>query len=68
MTRLVALCAGVCFTLLALVFGALGVASHAQVAGALFVIAGSLCALMLAYASLAPEHVAVPVRARRRRR
>jgi hypothetical protein len=27
-----------------------------------------LCALMLAYVSLAPEHVAVPVRARRRRR
>jgi len=67
MTRLVALRAGVCFTLLALVFGALGVASHAQVAGALFMIAGSLCALMLTFASLAPAPPAVPVRARRRR-
>ena len=50
MTRLVALRSGAFFTLLALVFGALGAASNAQVAEALFVIAGSLCAVMLVFA------------------
>jgi hypothetical protein len=67
MTRLVDLRSGAFFTLLALVFGALGAASHAQLAAALFVIAGSLCAVMLAFAYAAPDHVAVPVRARRPR-
>ena len=68
MTRLVALRSGAFFTLLALVFGALGAASHAQFAEALFVIAGSLCALMLVFAYAAPNPVAVPVRTRRPRR
>jgi hypothetical protein len=68
MTRLVALRAGAFFTLLALVFGALGVASHATVAAALFTIAGSLCALMLVFAYATPDHAAVPVRVRRARR
>jgi hypothetical protein len=68
MTRLVALRSGAFFTLLALIFGALGATSHAQVAEALFAIAGSLCALMLVFAYAAPDPVAVPVRARRPRR
>src|SRR3954468_25006190 len=68
MTRLVALRASAFFTLLALAFGALGLASHAAVAEALFMIAGSLCALMLVFAYAAPDHVAVPIRANRQRR
>ncbi len=72
MTRLVALRARafftIFFTIVVLLFGALGVASRAQVAEALFVIAGSLCAVMLVFAYAAPDHVAVPVRTRRPRR
>jgi cation transporter-like permease len=67
MTRLVALRAGACFTLLAVVFGALSVVSHAAIAEALLSIAGSLCALMLVFAWATPDHVAVPIRARRSR-
>src|SRR3954468_24785849 len=68
MTRLVALRASAFFTLLALAFGALGLTSHAAFAEALFMIAGSLCALMLVFAYAAPDHVAVPIRANRQRR
>ena len=67
MTRLVALRAGMLFTLLAIASGVLSVASHAPVAEALFLIAGSLCALMLVFAGAAPDHAAVPVRVRRSR-
>ncbi len=68
MTRVVALRAGAFFCFVAVVFGALGLGAQAAVAQALFMIAGSLAALMIAFAYAAPEPVAVPIRARRSRR
>jgi hypothetical protein len=70
MTRSVALRASVLFTLFAVVFAGIGLASHVPVAEALFLIAGSLCAIMLFFAAVTPTHepVLVPVRVRRNRR
>ncbi len=68
MTRSVALRASVLFTLFAAVFAGIGLASHVPVADALFLIAGSLCAVMLFFAAATPVHEPVPVRVRRTRR
>ncbi len=68
MTRSVALRASVLFTLFAVVFAGIGLASHVPVAEALFLIAGSLCAIMLFFAAATPVHEPVPVRGRRTRR
>ena len=70
MKRSVALRASVLFTLFAVVFAGIGIASHVAVAEALFLIAGSLCAVMLFFAAVTPVHepVPVPVRVRRTRR
>ena len=67
MTRNVALRASTIFVALTLVFGALGLGSHAPVAEALFLITASVCALLFAFAVAAPQHAAIPVRVRRRR-
>jgi hypothetical protein len=67
MTRSVALRASLLFTLCAALFAVTGIASHAPVAEILFVISGSLCGVMLCFASAAPTPALVPVRARRRR-
>jgi hypothetical protein len=65
MTRSAALRAGTIFVLLALFFGATGINAYAPLAEALFLITGSLCALMLLF-GLAPRPAAVPVRVKRR--
>jgi hypothetical protein len=66
MTRIVALRASALFIALTLVF--VGVASQAAVAVALSLITGSVCALMLLFAAIQPQHAPVPVRVRRARR
>ena len=68
MTRSAALRAGTIFALLALFFGAAGITTYAPAAEALFLIAGSVCALMLLFAFAPTVHAPVPVRARRRAR
>jgi hypothetical protein len=68
MTRLVAFRACGLFSLLSVLFGALGAVSQASLALASFAVAGALCALTLAFAGLTSVGVAVPVRARRSRR
>ncbi len=67
MTRTVALRASALFIALTIVFGAVGLGSHAVAAEALVLISGSLCALMLVFALATPTHAAVPVRVRRER-
>ena len=67
MTRPAALRASALFIALTIVFGALGLGSHAAVAEALFLISGSLCALMLFFALATPAPAAVPMRVRRDR-
>jgi hypothetical protein len=68
MARSVALRAGTIFVLLALVFGAIGMSSYSPIAEAVFLIAGSLCALMLLFAAAIPARAPVPVRVRHSRR
>jgi len=65
MTRTIALRASALFVVLTILFGAVGLGSHAVIAEAMFVITGSLCALMLFFALATPDHAAVPVRVRR---
>jgi hypothetical protein len=65
MTRTVALRASALFIALTIVFGAVGLGSHAVAADALVLITGSLCALMLFFAAATPSPAAVPVRIRR---
>ena len=65
MTRTAALRASSLFIVLTVVFGAVGLGSHAVVAEAMFLISGSLVALMLFFAFATPDHAAVPVRVRR---
>ena len=64
MTRTAALRASALFIVLTIVFGAIGLGSHAAAAQAMFLISGSLCALMLFFAFATPNHAAVPVRVR----
>ena len=65
MTRTAALRASALFVILMIVFGAVGLGPQAAVADALFLISGSLFALMLFFALATPDHAAVPVRVRR---
>jgi hypothetical protein len=68
MTRPAALRASALFIALTIVFGAFGLGSHAAVAEALFLISGSLCALMLVFAlATTPTPAAIPLRVRRDR-
>jgi len=69
MTRSVALRASALFILLSALFAAIGVGSHTVVAEALFLVSGSLCALMLFFALATRTHAPapIPVRVRRRR-
>jgi hypothetical protein len=66
MTRSAALRAGTIFVLLALFFGAVGITTYAPVAEALFLIAASLCTLMLLFAFAPTVLAPVPVRVKRR--
>lgn len=68
MTRPVALRASALFILFAVVFAAIGTNVHLPIAEALFLISGSLCAVMLFFALGTPAHAPVPVRVRRQRR
>jgi hypothetical protein len=68
MTRTIALRASALFVVLTILFAAVGIGSHAVIAEALFLISGSLCALMLFFAVATPDHAAVPVRVRRQAR
>ena len=65
MTRSAALRAGTIFVLLALFFGAVGITTYAPVAEALFLVTGSVCALMLLLAFAPTVHAPVPVRVKR---
>ena len=65
MTRTIALRASALFVLLAILFGAVGLGSHAVAAEAMFLISGSLFALMLFFALATPDRAAMPVRVRR---
>lgn len=65
MTRPVALRASALFVLFAVVFAAIGTHIHAPVAEAMFLVSGSLCAVMLFFAFTTPVHAPVPVRVRR---
>ncbi len=65
MTRTVAFRASALFIALTIVFGAVGLGSHADLAEALFMISISLCALMLFFAFASPMPAAAPVRVRR---
>jgi hypothetical protein len=67
MTRTVALRASALFIAVMVVFGAVGFGSHAAAADALFLISGSLCALMLLFAVMSPAPAPIPVRIRRGR-
>ena len=64
MTRTAAFRASALFVVLAMVFAAVGLGSHALAAQAMFLISGSLGALMLVFAVATPDHAAVPVRVR----
>jgi hypothetical protein len=68
MTRSAALRASTIFVLLALFFGAVGINTSAPVAEALFLIAGSLCAVLILFAFAPVAHAPVPARARRHTR
>ena len=65
MTRTIALRASALFVVLTILSAAVGLGSHAVIAEALFLISGSLCALMLFFAFATPDHAPVPVRVRR---
>jgi hypothetical protein len=67
MTRPIALRASALFVVLTILFGAVGLGSHAVVAEAMFLITGSLLALMLFFALAMPHHATAPVRVRRMR-
>ena len=67
MTRFVAFRAFLLFIVLAALSAVTGIASHVPVAEALFLISGSLGAIMLVFALATPAHALVPVRVRRRR-
>ena len=67
MTRSAALRASALFIALTIVFGGLGLSSHAVAAEALFLITGSLCALMLFFGLATPAPAAIPARVRRDR-
>lgn len=65
MTRIAALRSSAFFIALTILFGAVGLGSHAAAAEAMFLISGSLAALMAFFAFATPEHAPVPIRVRR---
>jgi hypothetical protein len=67
MDRSIALRAFCIFTIVTTLAAITGLASHVELAEVLFLIAGSLSALMLFFALATPAHSPVPVRVRRRR-
>ena len=68
MTRSAALRASTIFLLLAVSFGVIGTTTYSPLAEAIFLIAGSLCAVMLLFAAATPAHAPVLVRVRTSRR
>lgn len=67
MNRPVALRALFIFAVVAVFAAITGVASEAEIAEILFLIGGSLSAVMLLFVLMTPSHSPVPVRVRRRR-
>ena len=67
MNRPVALRALFIFAVVAVFAAITGVASLVEIAVVLFLIGGSLSAIMLLFVLMTPSHSAVPVRVRRRR-
>ncbi|MBL0405032.1 hypothetical protein JKG68_13730 [Microvirga aerilata] len=67
MDRSIALRAFCIFTIVTTLAAITGLASHVELAEVLFLIGGSLSALMLFFALATPAHSPVPVRVRRRR-
>jgi uncharacterized membrane protein YtjA (UPF0391 family) len=67
MNRSVALRAFLIFTILTMLAAVTGVASQTEIAEVLFLIGGSLSAVMLFFAMAVPTPNPVPVRVRRRR-
>jgi hypothetical protein len=67
MTHTAAVRASILFVILAIVFGAVGLASHADAAEALFTISASVFAIMLLFALATPAHRAMPARIRKSR-
>jgi hypothetical protein len=67
MTRSIALRAFCLFTIVTALAALTGLASQVEIAEVLFLIGGSLSAVMLFFALTAPVHSPVPVRVRRRR-
>ena len=67
MTRSVALCASCIFAIVTALAAMIGAASHVEIADVLFLLGGSLSAVMLFFAWATPQQSLVPVRVRRRR-
>ncbi|WP_243375298.1 hypothetical protein [Microvirga solisilvae] len=67
MTRSVALRAFFLFTILSILAAATGMASHSDIAEAMFVIAASLSAVLLFFAMTVQTPAPIPVRVQRRR-
>jgi hypothetical protein len=67
MTRSIALRAFVIFVVLSAFTAITGYASQVEIAEVVFLIGGSLAAVMLFFAFMAPAPAPVPVRVRRRR-
>jgi hypothetical protein len=67
MTRSVALRAFCIFAVVTTLAAITGMASQVEIAEVLFLIGGSLSAVMLLFAMTTPSHGLVPVRIRRRR-
>ncbi len=65
MTRMIALRVSAVFVVLTILFGAIGLGSHAALAEAMFLISASICALMLFFGVAIPDRAAVPVHVRR---
>jgi hypothetical protein len=65
MTHTAAVRASILFVFMAIVFGAVGLASSAAAAEAMFMISVSLFAVMLLFALATPAHRTVPVRSRK---
>ena len=68
MTRSVALRASVLFIFFAAAFAFVGLASHVELAEALFLISTSVCIPLLLFAAAVPVRAPVPARIRRIRR
>ena len=67
MSRPVAMRAGAIFLFFAAAFAFIGMASGEAIAEALFLVSGSVCAVMVFFGLTAPTPALVPVRVRARR-